>query len=127
MLPGPRPSELGRAQEMGHVWVSDVRCPTAAIHRSQNRTTLVCTPERPLLPGIASVVVQMHNTSEAQSPSSPSACEETLRRAALEPRQGRNATSQAAINATMCIAVGLQGPLQLVASQRWEQRIGAGE
>lgn len=53
----PRPSELGRVHELGHVWAGGVRCPvsSASTFDGGMSTILHCTPEQPLLPGVAEV------------------------------------------------------------------------
>ena len=132
----PRPSELGRVQELGHVWAGGLRCPTASAHAidAGARTVLVCTPEQPLLPGLAEVQVHLPGSDGGSggrsggavtvSSDDPAACELVLR----ELASGQSiAGAPSDPGMVLCVAVGMQGALRLQSGSSWPASVGAGE
>lgn len=129
-IPLPGPSHIGRLHEVAQIWVGGLRCPLESAHELMEGSgvVLVCVPERPLLPGLAEVqmhlrTTQQHRNTSVASSDDPAGCERLVRQLAHDIAASRGVNTS---ESTLCIAVGLQGDLQIRRSITWPERVGTG-
>jgi len=127
----PRPSQLGRLQELIHVWVGGVRCAAAGWHSGDSVSEYVCTPVQALVPGLARVLARYPDGSWSSS----GGAVEGLQEAGLDPcsvqiQQVAKFDYLPGMNdgySIPCVAVGMMGAIRLRNSGAWGSAVPGGD
>jgi len=127
----PRPSQLGRLQELIHVWVGGVRCAAAGWHSGDSVSVYVCTPVQALVPGLARVLARYPDGSWSSS----GGAVEGLQEAGLDPcsvqvQQVAKFDYLRGVNngySIPCVAVGMMGAVGLRRTGMWGPAVSGGD